>query len=153
MIIGIILDTHVKITKKALEALRGSELIIHAGDVGGSEVLDALQEIAPVYAVRGNTDRERWAQKLPMTHVVEVGDMLFYVIHDIDMLDLEPKSAGFDAVIYGHSHVPKEERRDGVLYFNPGSAGPKRFRLPICLGRMEIGKGKIDVEWIDIEKR
>lgn len=151
MIIGVISDTHGRITKQALEALKGSELIIHAGDVGGPEILETLEEIAPVYAVRGNTDMDRWAQALPMTQVVEAGGMSFYVLHNIATLNIDPKAAGFDAVIYGHSHIPKEDRRGGILYFNPGSAGPKRFRLPICLGRMEIENGKIDTEWIDLE--
>lgn len=152
MIVGVISDTHGVISKQALEALKGSQLIIHAGDVGDPRVIERLEQIAPVYAVRGNTDRGRWAQGLPMTQVVEVQDMYFFVIHDISMLDLDPKAAGFSAIIYGHSHVPKEEWKDGVLYFNPGSAGPKRFRLPICLGRMEIANGNIDVEIIDLEK-
>ena len=151
MVIGVISDTHGVVTKKALEALKGSQMIIHAGDVGDPKVIETLEQIAPVYAVRGNTDRGRWAQVLPMTQVVEVGDMHFFVIHDIGMLNLDPKAAGFNAVIYGHSHVPKEEWRDGVLYFNPGSAGPKRFRLPICLGRMKITDGDIDVELVNLE--
>ena len=151
MLIGVISDTHGVVTKKALEALKGSQLIIHAGDVGDPKVIETLEQIAPVYAVRGNTDRGRWAQALPMTQVVEVGDMHFFVIHDIGMLNLDPKAAGFNAVIYGHSHVPKEEWQDGVLYFNPGSAGPKRFRLPICLGRMKITDGDIDVELVNLE--
>ncbi|NLI60095.1 MAG: metallophosphoesterase family protein [Clostridiales bacterium] len=151
MIIGVISDTHGRISKKALEALKGSKLIIHAGDVGGTKVLEALEEIAPVYAVRGNTDLGRWAQALPKTQVVELGDMSFYVLHNLEMLSIDPKSAGFDGVIYGHTHIPKEERQDGVLYFNPGSAGPKRFRLPICLGRILVKNGEIDVEWIDLE--
>lgn len=153
MIIGVISDTHGRITKKALEALKGSELIIHAGDVGNPEILETLGQIAPVYAVRGNTDTDRWAQALPMTQVVEVSGMTFYVLHNIAMLDIDPKTAGFDAVIYGHSHIPKEERQGGVLYFNPGSAGPKRFQLPICLGRMRIKDGQIDVEWSHLERR
>lgn len=152
MIVGVISDTHGVISKQALEALKGSQLIIHAGDVGDPRVIERLEQIAPVYAVRGNTDRGRWAQGLPMTQVVEVQDMYFFVIHDISMLDLDPKAAGFSAIIYGHSHVPKEEWKDGVLYFNPGSAGPKRFRLPICFGRMEITNGNIDVEIMDLEK-
>ena len=151
MLIGVISDTHGVVTEKALEALKGSQLIIHAGDVGDPKVIETLEQIAPVYAVRGNTDRGRWAQALPMTQVVEVGDMHFFVIHDIGMLNLDPKAAGFNAVIYGHSHVPKEEWQDGVLYFNPGSAGPKRFRLPICLGRMKITDGDIDVELVNLE--
>jgi putative phosphoesterase len=153
MIIGVISDTHGRLTNSALEALRGSELIIHAGDIGRPEILEELEKVAPVYAVRGNTDTGRWAQALPMTQVVEAGGMTFYVLHNLGMLDLDLKAGGFDVVVYGHSHVPKEETREGVLYFNPGSAGPKRFKLPICLGRMIIEEGKINVEWIDLERR
>lgn len=151
MIIGIISDTHGRLTKQALEALKGSELIIHAGDVGDPEILKILEKIAPVYAVRGNTDIDRWGQTLPMTQAVEAGGMSFYILHNIATLNIDPNAAGFDAVIYGHSHMPKEERRGGVLYFNPGSAGPKRFQLPICLGRMEIIGKQINVEWISLE--
>lgn len=151
MLIGVISDTHGVVTEKALEALKGSQLIIHGGDVGDPKVIKALEQIAPVYAVRGNTDRGRWAQALPMTQVVEVEDLRFFVIHDIGMLDLDPKAAGFNAVIYGHSHVPKEEWRDGILYFNPGSAGPKRFQLPICLGKIRIRDGSMDVEIVNLE--
>ncbi|NLN41923.1 MAG: metallophosphoesterase family protein [Clostridiales bacterium] len=150
MIIGVISDTHGLVRKQALEAIEGSQLIIHAGDVGDPKVLETLEQIAPVYAVRGNTDRGRWAQALPMTQVVEVEDIDIFVIHDIGMLNLDPKAAGFNVVIYGHSHIPKEEWRDGILYFNPGSAGPKRFQLPICLGRMKITQGNIDVELVSL---
>jgi putative phosphoesterase len=150
MIIGVISDTHGLVRKQALEAIEGSQLIIHAGDVGDPKVLEILEQIAPVYAVRGNTDRGRWAQALPMTQVVEVEDIDIFVIHDIGMLNLDPKAAGFNVVIYGHSHIPKEEWRDGILYFNPGSAGPKRFQLPICLGRMKITQGNIDVELVSL---
>lgn len=150
MIIGVISDTHGVVSKQAIEALQGSQLIIHAGDVGDPKVLETLEKIAPVYAVRGNTDRGRWAQGLPMTQVVEIGDMDFFVIHDISMLNLDPKAAGFKAVIYGHSHAPKKEWREGVLYFNPGSAGPRRFHLPICLGRIKITNGDLDVELVDL---
>ncbi len=153
MIIGVISDTHGKITKNALEALKGSELIIHAGDVGDPKVLATLEDMAPVYGVRGNMDMGRWAQVLPMSQVIDVGEMSIYVLHNIEMLDIDPKAAGFNAVIYGHSHIPKEERRDGVLYFNPGSAGPKRFRLPICLGILRIEDGYIDTEWIYLETK
>ena len=152
MVIGVISDTHGQLTQKALKALEESQMIIHAGDIGDPNVLEKLREIAPVYAVRGNTDRARWAQGIPMTQVVEIENLLIFVIHDISMLDLDPKAGGFDAVIYGHSHIPKEEWQDGVLYFNPGSAGPKRFRLPICLGRLRITEGEIEkVELINLE--
>jgi len=153
MVIGIISDTHGRIKEKAFNALKGSDIIVHAGDIGGQEILDTLKDIAPVYAVRGNIDRDNWAWDLPMTQVVEAGGKLIYVIHNINMMDLDAKAAGIDVVIYGHSHKPKKEEKNGILYFNPGSAGPKRFNLPICLGRMEIKDGNIDTEWIDLEDR
>ena len=136
MNIGIISDTHGLLRREAIEALRGSDHIIHAGDIGAPVILDALAEVAPVTAIRGNIDTEKWAEQLPTTNVAEVGSRLFYVLHDLKSLDLNPRAAGFAAVISGHSHVPKIEWRDGVLYFNPGSAGPRRFKLPISLGRI-----------------
>lgn len=151
MIIGVISDTHGKISKQALHALQGSDIIFHAGDVGTPEVLQSLEKIAPVYPVRGNTDRGIWAQSLPMTQMVEIGDKLFYVLHDIEELSIDPKSIGVDVIIYGHTHVPKEERREGILYFNPGSAGPKRFRLPVCVGKIGIVGEQFTTEWIDLE--
>jgi putative phosphoesterase len=151
MIIGVISDTHGRLLKPAREALKGSDLIIHAGDVGSPEVIEALEEIATVYPVRGNTDRGRWAQALPMTQMVEAGSKTFYVLHDIETLNIDPKGAGIDAVIYGHSHIPKKENRRGILYFNPGSAGPKRFTLPICLGRIKLVNGELITEWVDLE--
>ena len=151
MVIGVISDTHGQLSDRAIKALNGSDAIIHAGDVGSPDIIRTLEEIAPVYAVRGNTDRGTWAENLPMYQLVEIGDKLFYVLHNIDLLDVDPGSMGIDAVIYGHSHLPKEEIRRGVLYFNPGSAGPKRFRLPICLGKINIADGQLETEWIDLE--
>lgn len=138
VIIGVISDTHGLLRPEAIEALRGVEYIIHAGDVGRPEILEPLSKIAPLTAVRGNVDKGAWAQKLPETEVLEIGGILIYVLHDLATLDLNPKAAGFKVVVYGHSHVPKQEMRDGVLYFNPGSAGPKRFNLPISLGKLVI---------------
>lgn len=136
--VGVISDTHGLLRPEALEALRGSDLIVHAGDVGSPDVLHALGAIAPVTAVRGNNDRGGWAAKLPLTEVLEVGGATLYVIHDVNELDLDPRAAGLSAVIAGHSHRPLAEERDGVLFFNPGSAGPRRFSLPISLGRLVI---------------
>lgn len=150
MHIGVISDTHGLLRPEALEALRGSEAIIHAGDVGDPEILDELSKLAPVTAVRGNVDRGAWARKLPETAVLEIGIVSIYVLHNIDQLDIKPEAARFSAVIYGHSHVPKQESRTGVLYFNPGSAGPKRFRLPVCLGRIAIRKGRLDSEIVNL---
>ena len=143
MLIGVISDTHGLLRPEALEALRGSDAIIHAGDVGDPGILDRLAEVAPVTAVRGNVDHGAWALKLPETNVLEVGGVSIYVLHILDRLDLKPKAAGFSAVIYGHSHVSQQEMKGGVLYFNPGSAGPKRFDLPISVGRLTVADGKV----------
>ena len=143
MIIEVISDTHGLLRPEALDALRGSEYILHAGDIGAPEIIPALEKVAPVTAIRGNVDREPWTKKFPETEVVELAGLLFYLIHDVHALDLNPRAAGFAAVISGHSHQPKQEVKDGVLYFNPGSAGPRRFRLPITLGQLEVVDGKI----------
>ncbi|HEY6307803.1 MAG TPA: metallophosphoesterase family protein [Candidatus Angelobacter sp.] len=143
MRIGVISDTHGLLRPEAIELLRGSEHIIHAGDIGSPEIIPALEHIAPVTAIRGNIDNEAWAQRFPETKVVELGGVNIYLIHDVNALDLNPKAAGFAAVISGHSHVPKQEIKDGVLYFNPGSAGPRRFRLPVRVGRLEIGRDEV----------
>ena len=132
--IGVISDTHGLLRPEAVKALHGADHIIHAGDVGDPEILDQLRAIAPLTAIRGNVDKSAWARKLPETEVVELGGISIYVLHDLAHLDLKPEASGFKAVISGHSHTPKQETRNGVLYFNPGSAGPRRFKLPICLG-------------------
>ncbi|HEY6972276.1 MAG TPA: metallophosphoesterase family protein [Candidatus Angelobacter sp.] len=150
MIIGVISDTHGLLRPEAVNALRGSEHIIHAGDIGAPEIIPALQKIAPVTAIRGNVDREPWAKQFPETEVVELGGVHIYVIHDVNTIDLNPRAAGFAAVISGHSHQPKQEVKDGVLYFNAGSAGPRRFRLPITVGRLEIVDGKISGKIIEL---
>ncbi len=137
-LVGVISDTHGLIRPEAIEVLRGSELIVHAGDVGDPDVLEALRAVAPVVAVRGNNDRGSWAKALRETEVVEVGDVLLYVLHDIHTLDLDPVAAGFRAVISGHSHEPLAEERNGVLYLNPGSAGPRRFNLPMAVARLRV---------------
>lgn len=132
--------------------MRGSERIIHAGDVGAPEILEQLATIAPVTAVRGNVDREAWARKLPQTEVIEVGGASIYVLHDLAQLDLKPEASGFDVVIFGHSHIPEQETRNGVLYFNPGSAGPRRFKLPIGVGRLIVERGKVRGELVTISE-
>jgi hypothetical protein len=131
---------------EALEVLRGTEHIIHAGDVGAAEILEKLAVIAPVTAIRGNVDKAAWARRLPETEVVEIGGVSIYVLHDLAQLNLKPEAAGFKVVISGHSHVPKQETRSDVLYFNPGSAGPRRFKLPVTVGRITILGGKIEAE-------
>jgi putative phosphoesterase len=150
MIIGVISDTHGLLRLEAREALRGCELILHAGDLGSPEVLRDLKLIAPVVAVRGNVDVEAWAKRLHVSEVAECAGKSFYVLHRIADLDLKPKAAGMDAVIFGHSHQPVIEWRDGVLFFNPGSAGPRRFSLPITVGKIEIVAGELRPEIIQL---
>lgn len=135
---------------EALQALQGSERIIHAGDVGDPKILDELAAIAPVTAVRGNVDKDPWARKLPETEVIELGGVSLYVLHDLAQLDLKPQAAGFKVVISGHSHIPRQETRDGVLYFNPGSAGPRRFKLPITVGRLVVERGEVGSQIVTI---
>lgn len=149
-LIGVISDTHGLLRPEALEALRGSQYIIHAGDVGAADILETLLSVAPVTAIRGNVDKEAWARRLPETEVVEIGGVSIYVLHDLAKLDLKPEAAGFNVVVYGHSHVPKQETRHGVLYFNPGSAGPRRFKLPVTIGKLTISEGKVRGEIIPI---
>ncbi len=148
--IRVISDTHGLLRPEALDAMRGADLILHAGDVDDPAILDALRDIAPVHAVRGNVDRGPWAESLPLTEVVEVDEALLYMIHICEHLDLEPAAAGFAAVIFGHSHRPGIERRDGVLYLNPGSAGPRRFSLPVTCARLWIEDGRADAEIIEL---
>lgn len=148
--IGLISDTHGLLRPQALEALRGSELILHAGDVGKPEILTALLELAPVIAVRGNVDKSDWASALPETAVAEAGKVLFYVLHDLRALDLNPAAAGFHIVVSGHSHQPGKSERDGVLYINPGSAGPRRFHLPVTVARLNLGHAPFEVEFVEL---
>jgi putative phosphoesterase len=149
-VVGIIADTHGLVRPEALAALAGTEAILHAGDVGDPAVLDALAAIAPVTAVRGNNDRGPWAERLHATAAIEIGGVWIYVVHDLHELDLDPRAAGFGAVVAGHSHRPSVTERDGVLYLNPGSAGPRRFRLPIAVARLRIDDGRIAGEVIEL---
>jgi putative phosphoesterase len=149
--VGVISDTHGLLRPEAFAALHGSDYIIHAGDIGDPQILDKLAAIAPVTAVRGNVDHGEWAQKIPATNILEIGEISIYVLHSLQELDLKPEAAKFAAIIYGHSHVPKQELKNGVLYFNPGSAGPKRFHLPISVGRLTIKGGKIDAKILLLE--
>jgi len=150
--IGIISDTHGLLRPQVIEALRGVELIIHAGDIGNVEVLKTLETIAPVTAVRGNNDHGAWAEQIPLTNVVEHRSYLLYVLHELDALDLDPAASDFSAVIFGHSHRPSVERRHGVLYLNPGSAGPRRFTLPIAVARLHLTDTGLSPEMIEIER-
>jgi uncharacterized protein len=154
-IIGLISDTHGLLRPEALRALEGSELIIHAGDVGNPKILEELRRLAPVTAVKGNIDTATWSAGLPETAVAEVGSDLIYVLHDVKALDLNPKTARIAMVVSGHSHKPSLAERDGVLYVNPGSAGPRRFDLPVTVARVHIsGKPwRVDFEELFANKR
>ncbi len=150
LIVGLISDTHGLMRPDALAALAGSDLILHAGDVGEEGVLDALRSLAPVHAVRGNVDDPPIATLLPETELVEVGGVQIYLLHDLGRLDLEPGAAGIAAVVSGHSHRPLIREERGVLYVNPGSAGPRRFDLPLGVGRLVVEAGRVRAELLSL---
>ncbi len=150
MLIGLISDTHGLLRPEALTALAGVEHILHAGDVGDIRILDALREIAPVTAIRGNIDQWGECAELPATDVVELNGRLFYLVHSITDLDINPAVAGVAAVISGHSHKPSIEPRNGVLYLNPGSAGPRRFNLPVTIALMTVDKAGVEARLINL---
>jgi putative phosphoesterase len=149
-VIGLISDTHGLMRPEVLRALDGSDLIVHAGDVGKPEILDALKLLAPVVAVRGNMDRGGWASALPLTATAKAASTAVYVLHDLQQLDLDPATAGFHVVVSGHSHKPSRTERGGVLYLNPGSAGPRRFQLPVTVARLDLRQSPWKVEFIDL---
>ncbi len=149
--IGVISDTHGLIRKSVIKSFKDVDLIVHAGDVGGFEVLKKLQTIARVHPVRGNVDSGKWTDNLPVTEVVQVGQVYLYVLHDLDLLDLDPAGAGFNAVISGHSHIPKIEDRNGILFLNPGSAGPRRFDYPVSIAFLYINGTSIEVEIVELK--
>lgn len=151
MVIGLVADTHGLLRPEVFPLLEGVEHIIHAGDVGGREILARLEEVAPVTAVRGNTDGGAFGRSLPRTGVVEVEGHTLYVLHILDELDLDPAAAGISAVVYGHTHRPQVEDRDGVLYVNPGSCGPRRFSLPVTVARMSVSDDGLEVRLIPLE--
>ncbi len=151
MRIGLISDTHGLLRPEAIAAFRGVNRILHAGDVGAPDILDRLRELAPVTAIRGNVDHGTWAETLAETEVIEVESVSIYMLHNRADLDLKPEAAGFDVVVCGHSHHPKIEEINGVLYFNPGSAGPRRFQLPVTVGLMEINAGKIEAHLVPLD--
>jgi hypothetical protein len=151
-VIGLISDTHGLLREEAVLALRGCELIIHAGDVGKPEIIDVLKAVAPIVVVRGNIDKGPWALGLPATAVIEFHSAMIYVLHSLEDLDLDPAAAGFRVVVSGHSHRPGSEERDGVLYVNPGSAGPRRFRLPLTIARLDLGESPWKVEFVELSK-
>jgi putative phosphoesterase len=149
--LDVISDTHGLLRPEAVEALHGSDRILHAGDVGDSEILERLAQVAPVTAVRGNVDTGAWAKPLPETEVVEAGGVSIYMLHDLGQLDLKAEAAGFRVVVYGHSHRLKIEEKNGVLFFNPGSAGPRRFHLPVSVGKLTIEAGKVRTEFVELD--
>ena len=149
--IGVISDTHGLVRQEALAALKGSELIIHAGDIGKLEVLASLKSLAPVVAIRGNNDREAWARQLPDILSLQVNGLGLYIIHNVHELPIDPAAAGLHAVICGHSHRPNLIHRDSVCFLNPGSAGPRRFKLPVTLARLCIERGKVDVKIVELK--
>ena len=145
MLIGVISDTHGLLRPEAVEALRGSDLIVHAGDIGSAAILDELKQIAPVKAIRGNVDTQPWARRLPATRTVNAGDARLYLIHDVKQLAATPS---VQAVVSGHSHKAGVNWRDGVLFLNPGSAGPRRFRLPITIARIRVSRDVLEPELV-----
>ena len=153
MRIGLISDTHGLVRPEAIAALRGVDHILHAGDIGGAAVVEALSVIAPVTAIRGNNDTDPWGRALPDTEMVKLGDAWVYLVHDLGDLDIDPLAAGVDVVMSGHSHKPAIDERDGVIYVNPGSAGPRRFSLPISVGHLYLGAGAPRAELSTLEIR
>jgi putative phosphoesterase len=152
--VGLISDTHGLLRPEVLDLLKCSDFIVHAGDIGDPEIVAELARLAPVAAVRGNVDKGTWAQSIPKTEVLEVDGVAFlYVLHNIADLDLDPAAAGFHAVVSGHSHQPGIRWKDGVLYVNPGSAGPRRFSLPISVARLLVDDDKVSVDLIEIQPK
>lgn len=150
IVVGIISDTHGLLRAEAVAALRGSNFIVHAGDIGDESILRNLESIAAVTVVRGNTDHDAWARRLPETAVLEVGGVRIYAVHDVDRLDIDPPAAGVDVVVFGHSHRPGIEHRDRVMYLNPGSAGPRRFNLPVTIAHLTIENGGAKAKIVEI---
>jgi len=148
--VGVISDTHGLLRPEALAVLRGSDFIVHAGDIGEPELIQALRALAPVTVVRGNNDKGAWADAIAETEVLQVGEVFIYVLHNLAELDLDPVAAGFHVVVSGHSHHPLVERRDGVLYVNPGSAGPRRFKLPITVAQLQIVERSVDARIVQL---
>ena len=150
-VVGVISDTHGLLRPAAVEALHGCELILHAGDVGDPTVLERIGRVAPTIAVRGNVDSGPWAEALPAVEIIEVGALHLYMLHNVSDLDLDPRAAGFAAVISGHTHQPSAEMRDGVLFLNPGSAGPRRFTLPIAVARLRVEGSALSHEIVELQ--
>lgn len=149
--VGLISDTHGLLRPQAVSFLEGSDLIVHGGDICDAAILTALAAIAPVVAVRGNNDHGTWAERLRESELFRVGDAFVYAIHDLAAIDIEPRAAGVQVVVSGHSHTPSVRHREGVLYVNPGSAGPRRFKLPISVGELTIEGTSVTVRTVEIE--
>jgi uncharacterized protein len=149
--IGLISDTHGLLRPQALDFLRGSDLIVHGGDIGDAAILAALAALAPVTAVRGNNDRGDWAAAIAETEMLQVGDLFLYAIHDLSELDIDPVAAGVRVVVSGHSHQPRIEERDGVLYVNPGSAGPRRFKLPVAVAKLTVDGAAVSARLVELD--
>lgn len=151
--VGLVSDTHGLLRPEAIAFLRGSDYIVHAGDIGDAGVLTALEALAPLTAIRGNNDKGAWAREIPDTDVLRVDDVSIYVLHDLAELDLDPGAAGFQVVVSGHSHRPCIEERDGVLYVNPGSSGPRRFKLPVAVGELEVAGRSVKAKLVELAAR
>ena len=148
--IGLISDTHGLLRPEALDVLRGSDAIVHAGDIGEG-ILETLAKIAPVTAVRGNNDRAPWAQAIHETETLRFGEITLHALHDLSHLAIDPRAAGVDVVVHGHSHKPKIERRSGVLFVNPGSAGPVRFKLPVSVALLQVVGRQVEARVVELE--
>lgn len=148
--IGVISDTHSLLRPQAIEALQGAELILHAGDIGSIEVIDRLKDVAPVVAVRGNIDKDAWAKQFPLTALATIEGLRIYVLHNIQEINLDPASSGYDIVVSGHSHKASIQNKSGVLYLNPGSAGKRRFKLPITLAKIEVSTNGVVAQIIEL---
>ena len=148
-LIGVISDTHGLVRPQAVEALAGVDMILHAGDIGNQKVLDTLKQIAPVVAVRGNNDKGEWAESLPDWEVIEIGNVTIYMLHDVKEIDISP-AGSFQVVVSGHSHKPSVEERRGVLYVNPGSAGPRRFTLPVSLAHLRVAGETVEANIVKL---
>jgi putative phosphoesterase len=149
--VGLVSDTHGLLRVEAVEFLHGSDFIVHAGDIGDQAVLEQLSAIAPVTAVRGNNDKGAWVEQMSETEVLKAGAVFIYVIHNLAELDIDPVAGGFQVVVSGHTHRPSRETRDGVLFVNPGSAGPRRFSLPVCLGELVVSGEQVEAALQELE--
>ena len=149
--VGLISDTHGLLRPEAVAFLRGSDFIVHAGDIGDAKVLGELRALAPVTAVRGNNDQGAWADAIAESEVLQVGEVFIHVLHDLAQLDLDPAAAGLQVVVSGHSHHPLIEERDGVLYVNPGSAGPRRFKLPIAVAELQVAGRSVKAKLVELK--